>query len=111
MVKVLHRAGKPLAGLAGFEPTMSESKSDALPLGYSPIFKIFITLKARIMLNREERSQWKGSKSSDSKGLASFLGGIEKGGETDNLKTYIEVTIQPASLFKVWLYSLTSRYY
>jgi hypothetical protein len=27
---------KVLAGLAGFEPTITESKSVALPLGYSP---------------------------------------------------------------------------
>ena len=27
---------KILAGVAGFEPTMTESKSDALPLGYTP---------------------------------------------------------------------------
>jgi hypothetical protein len=28
--------GITLAGLAGFEPTITESKSVALPLGYSP---------------------------------------------------------------------------
>ena len=27
---------KILTGVAGFEPTMTESKSDALPLGYTP---------------------------------------------------------------------------
>ena len=27
----------PITGLAGFEPTVTESKSVALPLGYSPL--------------------------------------------------------------------------
>ena len=27
-----------MAGVAGFEPTMTESKSVALPLGYTPMF-------------------------------------------------------------------------
>ena len=33
-----------MAGLAGFEPTMTESKSVALPLGYSPIYSVHIKL-------------------------------------------------------------------
>ena len=30
----------PITGLAGFEPGVTESKSVALPLGYSPLIKL-----------------------------------------------------------------------
>ena len=40
-----------MAGPAGFEPTMTESKSVALPLGYGPKFRYILTL-LRFLVNK-----------------------------------------------------------
>ena len=43
-----------LAGMAGIEPAMTESKSVALPLGYTPkgVIKIKASLKLAVLKNK-----------------------------------------------------------